>query len=164
MKYIKLIILAAFLSTMFTGCSYVSDMVEGRISDRASFTASAVYSGGNVTLTWDRTDSDPDFTGIEISRTKNPNNEFETYEVVATRLTDGVLANGLNTTYTISAGLPSAVSPGEVYFYRVAFIYWDNPADERIPGTNGYTAVDADNYNNKTNIEAISGYAKVVIQ
>lgn len=163
MKYIKLIILAAFLSTMFTGCSYVSDSIEGRITDRASFSATAVYSGGNVTLTWDRIDTDADFTGIEIYRTKKANNEFETYKVVATRLTDVTLANGLNTTYPVSANLPSAVLTGEVYFYRVAFIYWENPADERIPGSNGYTAVDVDNYNNKTNIDSISGYARVVI-
>jgi len=149
MKYIKLIIIITLLNTAFTGCSYVSDYVEGELTNRASFGLDADYSGGIVTLRWDKTDSSSEFAGIEIYRTTEKNDEYETYEVVATKVTNGTLGNGLTTSCTVSANLPNTVSSGEIYFYRVGFIHWDEE--------------DSTIYNSETSIDAISGYAKIVI-
>ncbi len=161
MKYFKLIIAAVFLSTMFTGCSYVSDMAEGAITDRASFSATAVYSGGNVTLTWDKTDTSDNFTGIEVYRTSDANDEYATYELVASRLyNDSGLSSGFTQTYTdtlLTTYTDSTPASDGIYFYRVAFIHWDKDADERT-----YSTTDG-NYPFYTDIDSISGYAKVVI-
>lgn len=162
MKYLKLIIMAAFLSTMFTGCSYVSDMVEGAITDRASFGVTATYNSGNVILTWDKTDTDGNFAGIEIYRTSQPNDEYASYELVASRystssLNSGSLSSGLTTTCNVDA--PSTTG---VYFYRVGFIHWDDDLADRTTA-NGYTGIDLTDYPNKTDIDAISGYGKVTI-
>jgi hypothetical protein len=56
MKYIKLILSASLLQFFFTGCSYVSDMVEGAITDRATFSIQAQQVGSNVVITWSKTD------------------------------------------------------------------------------------------------------------
>ena len=163
MKYIKLIILAAFLSTMFTGCSYVSDSIEGRITDRASFSATAEFltTPNRVKITWDKTDTSANFTGIEIYRSSDANDEYATYELVASRLyNDSGLSSGFTQTYTdtlFTTYTDATPATSGVFFYRVAFIHWDKDADERTyPTTDG-------NYPYYTDIDSISGYAKVVI-
>ncbi len=151
MKYIKLLIIAAFLSTIFTGCSYVSDMVEGAITKRASFTATAVYSGGNVIVSWDKTDSSDKFAGIEIYITPTANEEAANYNLVASRYypaSNPTLANGQTTSFSVTA--PASGATPQIYFYRVGFIHWDDD-------------VDRTNYDAQTEIDAISGYAKVII-
>lgn len=158
MRYIKLIIIAAMIGLSFTGCSYVSDSIEGAIMDRAAFSVSATYSGGNVTVTWDETDSSSEFAGIEIYRTKNKNDEYSDYEVVATRFTDGALASGTTTTLTVDANLPNTVSSGEIYFYRVGIIHIGKDDNDYL-----YNAASTTDYNAHTDIDKISGYAKVVI-
>ncbi len=175
MKYIKLIIFAAFLSTMFTGCSYVSDMVEGKITDRASFTVTAVYNGSSVNLTWDNTDFSDNFAGIEIYRTFKKNDEYSQYDLVASKYypSPSDLDSGSTTTFTDSSlttyhnSTPASnLDSKGVYFYRVAFYHWDKSRDERTPA-NGYSDPDnpnMDNYYDKTNIDAVSGNARVVIQ
>lgn len=169
MKYFKLIIAAVFLSTMFTGCSYVSDTVEGTITDRASFSATATVSGNDVIITWDRTDTGQDFAGIEIFRTSNKNDEYSKYELVASQYyNDSGLSSGITTNYTDTTLTTfSNVIPASngVYFYRVAFFHWDKSRDERTLA-NGYTdpdSPDETNYYDKTSIDSISGYARVVI-
>ena len=154
MKYIKLIILAAFLSTMFTGCSYVSDMVEGRITDRASFTATATYSGSVITINWDNSDWSSDFAGIEIYRSSKPNDEYATYTLVANKISHP--AKDLDNPQTSSFSYPVSL-PSGVYFYRVGYIHWDK-IDEDNPYIRSNTT-----YPHYTEIDAISGYAKVVI-
>jgi len=165
MKYLKFIILAISLSTLFTGCSYLSDMAEGELTTRSSFSAEATYSGGTVTITWDETDSSEDFAGIEIYRTNKPNREFADYELVASQYKDypaipansgRSLSNGLNTTYTVPDDVPYSVLSGETYFYRVAFIHWDNSDDDVV-------YVGESDYYSYTHIDEISGYAKVII-
>ena len=166
MKYIKLIILAAFLSTMFTGCSYVSDSIEGRITDRASFTATAEVNGNDVIITWDKIDTDQDFAGIEIYRSKNANDEYAEYGLIASKYypSPNILLNE-NTIATTYTDVNIASTLTGVYFYRVAFIYWDKSRDERTIA-NGYSDPDnpsETNYYDKTSIDAISDYAKAII-
>jgi len=152
---------------LITGCSYVSDSIEGAITDRSSFTLNAEYSkiGGHVDLTWEETDSSSNFAGIEIYRTKYPNDEYSEYILVRSRYEDSAcnqsggdpsLGNGYTTNYSDS-NLPSLPLYQGIYFYRVAFIHWDEDQE------------DADYIRNETNyyihteIDSISGYGKVVI-
>jgi hypothetical protein len=166
MKYIKLIILALFLSTMFTGCSYVSDTVEGRLTDRASFTATAVYNGSSVNLTWDNTDFSDNFAGIEIYRTFKKNDEYSQYDLVASKyygsgsgLNSGNTINFTDSSLTTYHNPTPASNPESkgVYFYRVAFYHWDQDTDEREYST------DESNYYIHTDIDEVSGNARVVI-
>lgn len=164
----KLLIISSLTAIIMTGCSYVTDSIEGAITNRASFSADAVYSGGSVTITWDEADFDSDFAGIEIYRTSEPNDEYSNYMLVASQYQ---IWNGSGYTststpelgyyYTTSYTDTSSLSSG-IYFYRVGIIYWDDPSDERTP-ENGYTGITATDYNGKTHIEKISGYAQVVI-
>jgi len=155
----RIIILFFSITAFFTsGCSYVSDMIEGAITDRATFSADATYSGGNITITWDTQSTDPNyFAGIEVYRTKYPNDEYSKYITVADRYIypgdglDSAITNGFM--YNAS---DVESNPG-TYFYRVAYIYWDDAVADR---TYGSTQSD---YQNHTNIDSISGYAEVTI-
>ena len=160
MKYIKLIIITAFLSTLFSGCSYVSDMVEGRLSKRASFAVTADYikSSDDVMLTWDTTDTGEDFAGIEIYRSSEPDDEYASYELVASRYANNTnLDSGTTKTY-LDTNPPSSGT----YFYRVGIIHWDQSPDKRT-ADNGYTGNTQTDYNNQTDINEISGYGEVLI-
>lgn len=164
-KYPCLIINILIIIFSNTGCSYISDMVESIITDRASFSVSAEYSGGNVILTWDETDYSDNFAGIEIYRTSEPNDEFCSYTRIASRYTNGTLEYG-STTNFIDYSPPAS----GIYFYRIGLIHWDEDKDHRTL-KHGYWPEYPDsgwddespNYNNNTDINAISGYAMVVI-
>ncbi len=159
MKYIKLIILATFLSTMFTGCSYVSDYVEGKISDRASFAVEAEYIqvDDDVALSWDETDSSDNFAGIEIYRTSRPNDEYSEYELVASRYNTSLVVVGDLTTSIKKCIVESPGSTG-TYFYRVAIIHIEDDDDD-VPYNPGIES----EYNDYTDIHAVSGYGEVYI-
>jgi len=160
MKYIKLIIIAAFLSTMFTGCSYVSDYTEGQITKRASFSANAEYLPvtGQVKLTWDKTESSDDFAGIEIYRTSEENDEYAPYELVASRYYTDLLNSGnLSSGLTITCNVDAPASSG-IYFYRIGFIQISTDDNDEP-----YDASDVSLYNQYTDIDAISGYVKIAI-
>ncbi len=165
MKYTILIIYVTLLQFIFTGCSYVSDMVEGAITDRASFSINARQVGNNVVITWSETDLSTDFAGIEIYRTRKANDEYSGYITIADKDNDASLASGSTVTYThVNANLTKGV-----YFYRVGLIHWDeSPYDRTIE--NGYSPEYPDagwdgttNYNSHTDIDAISGSARVEI-
>ncbi len=168
MKYIKLII---FISLLFisAGCSYVSDMVEGEITDRASFSIQAQQVGNNIVITWSETDLSSDFAGIEIYRTREPNDEYSGYVTAADRFS-GAVSGNLNSGTTITCtvnkpfydGATVNTPPGGIYFYRVGFIHWDKPAGERT-SENGYTGSESVDYNYHTDIDEISGSARVEI-
>lgn len=167
MKYIKLILSAILFQLLFTGCSYVSDMVEGAITDRASFSIQAQQVGNDVVITWSETDLSTDFAGIEIYRTRKANDEYSGYETVKDRYDAGYTIT-LSTGTTSSCSVPKP-SVGGVYFYRVGFIHWDESQDKRT-NENGYFPEYPDagwdgttNYNNHTDIDAISGSARVEI-
>jgi len=157
MKYIKLIIIITLLNTAFTGCSYVSDYVEGEITNRASFSAEATYSGGTVTVTWDKTDSSDSFAGIEIYRTSDKNDEYADYELVASRYFNTHIGDNLDDGTTTSYTDTTPPSSG-IYFYRVGFIHIERDDNDVL-----YSASNPGLYNQYTSIDAISGYAKVVI-
>jgi len=170
MKNIKFIILAFFLSTLFTGCSYVSDMAEAAITTRASFSADAVYDPATktVTVSWDHTDSGDGFAGIEIYRTSEPNREFADYELVASRhytnlLNSGNLSSGSTKSCNVDAPDHPPVNPADpnihgTFFYRVGFISIEQDENDIY-----YHPSDPFEYNQYTSIDAISGYAKIVI-
>ena len=153
MKYINLIISALLLQFAFTGCSYVSDMVEGAITDRASFSINTSYNSATheVTITWDKSDLSSDFAGIEIYRTREANDEYSGYITVADRWDTTALGSGSTGLYSYTE------SKTGLYFYRVGFIHWDEPEDERT------YIEDESNYNIHTDINAISGSAGVNI-
>ena len=137
MKYIKqrLIILLFYL---LTGCSYVSDYVEGEITNRASFSITAEYNSGtgDVDLSWSETDTSESFAGIEIYRSKYANDEYAPY---------GIIGSSSSYIDTFTDNSP----PSGIYFYRVGFIHWDEE--------------DSIDYDNETSISKVSGYAKVYI-
>jgi hypothetical protein len=158
LKITGLAISSLILLLSSNGCSYVSDTVEGLITDRASFTATAEYSAGTVTIRWDETDDSDEFAGIEIYRTSKPNDEFSSYILVASRhytpyLNSGDLTSGFTTTCNVDAPAISGV-----YFYRVGIIHIDTDDDD-----NPYDASNSLLYDLYTDINAISGYARVVI-
>lgn len=160
-----IILAAAFISLTLSGCSYVTDMIEAGITERASFSADAVYTGGNVIISWDQADSNEDFVGIEIYRTSRPNDEYSEYIKIDDRFTDAALANVATDTYTDDAATIEGDSDlWGTYFYRVGIIYWDDPLEDRDePGENGYVPDTTTDYPGHTHIEYISGYAKVVV-
>jgi hypothetical protein len=138
MKYIKSISIILFLFYSLTGCSYVSDYVEGQITNRASFSINAEYRTGpdRVVLTWTETDTSDDCAGIEIYRSKYANDEYAPYEIISK---ESSVTNSYSDTAFISG----------VSFYRVGFIHYDDK-DESM------------DYNSATHISKVSGYAKVV--
>jgi hypothetical protein len=160
-----IIISAAIISLVLSGCSYVTDMVEAGMTERASFSIDAEYSAGQVTITWDESASSSYFAGIEVYRTSEPDDEYSDYITVDDRFSDPGLANPVNT-YTDTT--PPAIS-GKTYFYRVAFIHWNEPEADRDAAHNYLEPWDGaginieTNYTNHTTIDSISGYAKVVI-
>mgnify|MGYP001158014795 CR=1 FL=1 len=168
----KIIILIPFILSLLSGCSYVTDSIEAAITERASFSASATYNAGppaSVTITWDESDMTSDFAGYEIYRTKYPNDEYSEYELVANRYDAGhALDNGATNSFTDNFSLYPLNGSG-TYFYRIGVIYWDEAPEDRT-NENGYSPEypnagwDGEtNYNANTNLESISGYARVVI-
>lgn len=161
MKYIKIIILALSLSSLFTGCSYISDMAEAELTTRASFSADAEYDSINdeVIITWDEKDSGDSFAGVEIYRTSEPNKEFVDYELVASRYYTIYLIgiNNLDDGSVTTCRVDPPAVPG-TYFYRVGLIHM-----EKDDNTDNPYPVNPGNYDLYSFIDEISGYAKVVI-
>ena len=137
MKYIKTILIILLFYSL-TGCSYVSDYIEGEITNRASFSITAEYNSGTgeVDLSWTETDSSDSFAGIEIYRSKYANDEYAPY---------GIIGSSLSYIDTFTDTTP----PSGTYFYRVGFIHWDEE--------------DSIDYDSETSISKVSGYAKVYI-
>lgn len=165
----KIIISIALAQFLLTGCSYVSDYVEGEITNRASFSIEAEQSGSSVIITWKETDSSSDFAGIEIYRTRKANDEYAGYVLVANRFNgslSGNLSNGSTTSCTVNGpSLDGATVPAGtsgIYFYRVGLIHWDESEDDRT-AENGYTGDTETDYNNCTDIDEVSGSARVEI-
>ena len=147
MKYIKSITVILLLLYSLTGCSYVSDYVEGQITNRASFSINAEYNPvtEEVNITWSETDSSDDFAGIEIYRSKNPNNESAPYF----RINGSNITNNNGFYIDSDFKTPTLLDSG-AYFYRVGFIHYDDREKSM-------------DYNSATSISKVSGYAKVII-
>ncbi|TAL33449.1 MAG: hypothetical protein EPN93_13800 [Spirochaetes bacterium] len=160
-------LLIAGFAVWMSGCSYVVDAIEGAIMNRSSFTIEASYSGGFVDIAWDESDTSDDFAGWEIYMTTDPDDEYSGYATVAAKYdlgspgipgmifaTPGALGIGTTGTYSVNV---STLTYTGVYFFRVGKIHWDedDPA-KRDPDTELY-------YESATNIDAISGGARVEI-
>lgn len=150
----NIIKLALLLIILNSGCSYVSDTIEGKISTRSSFSIDVFQSGNDVIVKWDENFHSDDFAGIEIYRTKEPNNEYSTYILIANRWTNSSLGNPDASSFTHVNGS----SNKGIYFYRVACINWEDPKDER-----DYPENEA-SYFIHTEIAEISGSAKIEIK
>jgi hypothetical protein len=172
-----------------SGCSYVSDAIEGAITERAAFSINASYNSAaqEVTITWDETGSS-NFAGYEIYITEEQDNEYAGYLLIESRWrdqSDSYVGSGnnedLDDFYTSSythdvSGIVSGSDPNGpgAYFYRIGIIDWDDDLEDRT-SENGYnpyydpsspldTSWDAENnYNNHTGIDKISGYVQVNI-
>ncbi len=178
--FIYMITVLSILTVTFgTGCSYVSDTIEGLITNRASFSIDVAYDSSSeiISITWDE-NGGSDFAGFEVYVTETRDDEYSGYELVASRhaLPSGTYAGDLSNKYSgsFSYNVSSIVNgvfpkgPG-TYFYRIGIIKWDDDEKDRT-SDNGYvvdsngTWLDNDvNYNNKTEIDQISGAAMVDI-
>lgn len=168
-------IFALFL--LFSSCSYMMDAIEGAIDNRASFSISAKLEGNYVYITWDETDTGADFAGYEIEITKNPDDEYSGYATAAARydLNINSLPAGLSFQSDPALGSSSTGSFNHdvslllkgVYYYRMGIIHWNDPVDKRTT-KNGYEQSGSpawdtqNNYFNKTALNKISGYAKII--
>ncbi len=184
-------ILSAFLFSVVvlfagSGCSYVSDAVEGAITNRSSFSINASYNSAaqEVTVTWDETGGG-NFAGYEIYITEEQDNEYAGYVLIESRWRDelGGLTGGSNEGLNFNSpgsyvhdvsGIVSNSFPNGpgTYFYRVGIIEWDEDLEDRTTD-NGYNppyssgtplAYDTEgNYNSHTDIDEISGFVQVEI-
>ena len=161
------------LSLLGAGCSYVSDMVEGKITERSSFSIDVNYDSSEKQLTvgWDETDLSSNFAGYEIFITENVNDEYSGYDLVASKWfnnADLELYTTNSYVYDVSGIISQDYPKGYgTYFCRVGIIHWDHNVETRNEDT-GYD-VDNDgvwfdnelNYNNRTDIDQISGAALI---
>ena len=172
-------IITAITFTCSTGCSYVMDYIEGRLTDRAAFSIEASYDPvlERVTVSWDEYGSGDDFAGYEIYITEEPDDEYAGYELAASFyeepnpnifLVSGAMSNYLTDNCVLDvSGLATNV-PG-IYFFRVGIISWDEDdeedrQDDYIGGSLWNTEPNREaNYYIHTDIDKISGYAKVEI-
>lgn len=164
------------LVLLLAGCSYTMDFIEGAITSRSSFSIEAEYivATQSVDIRWDESGDSGGFAGFEIYMTEHTNNEYADYIAVAAGYdldpsalptglifdTDASLLNGSTRSYShYVAGL---TGHGNVYFYRVGIINWDEEDPSKRTFENGYTNPSTD-YIDKTNIDKISGYVMVTI-
>jgi hypothetical protein len=189
--YIILSILAVFLICS-PGCSYIMDSIEGRLTDRASFSIEASYDPvlDQVTIKWDERGSSDDFAGYEIYVTEEPNDEYVGYELAASYYEEhacipsvpntSALINSTTGSHTVDVSklldtIDPCYAPG-IYFFRVGLINLDEgDEDDRIDDYEGGINWDSEtlpglidsyrrrNYWNHTDISKISGYAMVEI-
>lgn len=165
-------VLLLLLPVILSGCSYIMDFAERSISRKASFSLEASYNpfARTVTLTWDSTDSDGDFAGYEVYITEAPDDEYAGYVLRASRFSRNIDLDHSGTDSYVDDVSPAGgypVSHG-IYFYRVGIIYWDDSEDERTSKKGYDVPWDApgnieNNYNGRTEIEEISGYAMVTV-
>ncbi len=184
------LLFAVILMAAGSGCSYVSDAVEGAITERSAFSIEANYDGlsQNVNIRWEETGG-KNFAGYEIYISETQDDEYAGYVLVESRWRDETnFSTGtgdqesLNDVYTLTYShyvndivygtFPNG--PG-TYFYRMGIIKWDKDLNERTE-KNGYsppfdpnnpsdTSWDNEyNYNLHTKIDKISGAALVKIE
>ncbi|MFW5770768.1 MAG: hypothetical protein ACOCX9_04975 [Spirochaetota bacterium] len=158
------------------GCSYVSDAIEGAITNRAGFSIDAYYDGSDVgsdvIVSWSESGSGDGFAGYEVYMTDEPNNEFADYIVVGAPVYNSThigtstyyddTLNSLKSSRTFthhSTFLP----PTGVYFYRVGIISWDKIDADGDGEDDEYPDPTYNNYISKTSVSEISGSARVEI-
>ncbi len=183
------LLFAVILMAAGSGCSYISDAVEGAITERSAFSIEANYDSlyQSVNMRWEETGGG-NFAGYEIYISETQDDEYAGYVLIESRWRDegnNSISTGdnesLNDVYTLTyshdvSGILSDTFPNGpgTYFYRVGIIKWDKNLNERTE-KNGYsppydpndpsnTSWDNEyNYNIHTKIEKISGAALVKI-
>jgi len=160
---------AVLLFAIFTapGCSYVSDAIEGALTNRAGFSIDAYYDGTNVIVSWSESGSGSGFAGYEVYMTEEPNNEFADYIVVGARYNIGqssyfIHDTNLEFSQSFTHSNFNLPDPG-VYFYRVGIISWNKIDADGDGEEDDYPTDDIGNYISKTSVSKISGSARVTI-
>ncbi|MFC1670557.1 hypothetical protein ACFL20_09195 [Spirochaetota bacterium] len=162
-------IMSIFLLLMTTGCSYITDAIEGEILNRASFSITATYDDAeqSVLVAWNRESSGGDFAGWEIYISEEPDDEFAGYILVASRYVDDINDDlHIGTTKYYSHDVTYLLSTPGRYFYRVAVIYRDeatdedkdNYSDDMDGSLSGWDMTDPDVYHDRSHIDSISGF------
>ncbi len=152
------------LFAIFTapGCSYVSDAIEGALTNRAGFSIDAYYDGSDVIVSWSESGSGNGFAGYEVYMTEEPNNEFADYIVVGARYPIGTDYFEHHTDLSSSQTFThSNLPPPGIYFYRVGIISWDKIDADGDGEKDDYPAVNESNYISTTSVSKISGSARV---
>lgn len=165
---------AAAISLLFAlllGCSYGMDMLDRALTNRANFSISGSYSGGNVTLDWSSAPWRDHFAGYELYMTRYPDNPESDYEVIAAGYDINTShASGANFTedaslrsiITKSFAFPVTGATAGRYYFRVALITIDDYKDEN--GNTVYYTVDDDfSYSSYTSVSDASGYISLDI-
>ncbi len=163
---IKLFIIISFLSLV--KCSYVISSIEGKITNRATFSIDVEYDDDNqqLTINWPEAQAEVDsaaFAGYEIYISEDMNNEYCDYQLVAARFDQGsnfeddtnmnlvdTATYTIDFSYGVTGTLPQVSgatfqvpSEGGMIFIRVGIIYWDEESEDgRIenwnPDISGY--------------------------
>lgn len=156
------------LFAIFTapGCSYVSDAIEGALTNRAGFSIDAYYddTSTNVIVSWSESGSGNGFAGYEVYMTEEPNNEFADYIVVGARYPIGTDYFEHHTDLSSSQTFThSNLPPPGIYFYRVGIISWDKIDADGDGEEDDYPPDEPGYYITKTSVSQISGSARVEI-
>ncbi len=181
MKKILLPFLIIFVTPLIS-CSYGIDMLEGALTERASFSIEAEHDGAStLTVSWEET-APEHFAGWEIYMTIEPWNEYSEYKVIAaseyTALSlpswitfndNSSLAADSSRGASISVEVPSDPDMRGEYYVRAAIITFDEkPEDEwSDPETPEYYGDGEnpryDDYVNHTSVDSVSGFCPVMI-
>jgi hypothetical protein len=168
------LIFIAAISTFSTGCSYAMDMLEGVITERASFSIEASYdsSSHRLNVSWEETGDSSGFAGFEVYMTTSPWDEYGDYKVVAAsenlspslpswitfRTDSGLSSRYADSTYIL---VNPPVEAGE-YYVRVGMVKFDEKDDSS--GGGYYGSVMPGDYIDHTTLDAVSGYEAVYIE
>ncbi len=160
-----LYVVLLFTISTTTGCSYVSDAIEGVLTKRAGFSIDAYYDGDNVIVSWSESGSGNGFAGYEVYMTEEPDNEFADYIVVGARygisLDDYFNSDStLEYSHTLTFEHSSHPTTG-VYFYRVGIISWEKIDADGDGEKDDYPPDEPDYYISTTSVSQISGSARV---
>ena len=161
--------LIAAVSLLAGACSYGMDMLEGAITERASFSINASYSTSTDTLSvsWDETGSGSDFAGFEVYMTTDAWDEYGDYTVIAARInlsdtsfpSSWITFNSSLDPYDSSANITVHSPPEEgEYYVRVGMIKFDEIEDSDPKAYYGVADYDDHSY-----VDRISGYETVYI-
>ncbi len=167
---------AMIISTFTAGCSYGMDMLEGVITERASFSISASYdaSADVLNVSWDETGDSSGFAGFEFYMTTSPWDEYGDYRVIAARIGLGLPSYlswisfesdpGLSSRYASSASIHMTPAPSQAgeYYVRVGLVKFDKKSESSGGGYYG-SAMPGD-YLDHTALDAVSGYEAVYIE
>ena len=171
MKVRMIFLIICFL---LTGCSYGMDMIEGAITERASFSINASYQSGQLTISWSESPPAPDkgFGGYEVYIIPEAWNEYGTYEVIAARhnlfspnfcyVSGFVLGNSNTRSVSFPLSKFDLDGKGGEYYVRLGIIKMyveDSDADPK----KYYDGSNYIEYINYSTIDKISGYKVVYI-